>query len=59
VGGLLRFGRENPGLFRRVVDGYRRGRKADFLAPLWLEEMWDRPLDEVRRELGIVPASVH
>jgi ubiquinone biosynthesis protein COQ4 len=59
IGGLVRFGRENPGLFRRAVDAYRRGRKADFLAPLWLEEMWDRPLDEVRRELGIEPASVH
>ena len=29
------------------------------LAPLWLEEMWDRKLDDVRRELGIEPATVH
>ncbi len=56
IGGLLRFGFEERGLFIRVVDAYRRGKKAEFLAPLWLEEMWDRPLDEVRAELGIVPA---
>lgn len=55
-GGLARFGLANRGLFVRVVDAYRRGKKAEFLPPLWLEEMWDRPLDEVRAELGIVPA---
>jgi ubiquinone biosynthesis protein COQ4 len=59
IGGLLRFGREHPGLFRRAVDAYRRGRNAEFLAPVWLEEMWDRKLDDVRRELGITPATVH
>jgi ubiquinone biosynthesis protein COQ4 len=56
IGGLLRFGVSDRGLFVRVVDAYRRGRRAEFLAPIWLEEMWERPLDEVRAELGIVPA---
>lgn len=56
LGGLARFGIADRGLFVRVVDAYRRGRKAEFLAPLWLEEMWERPLDEVRAELHIVPA---
>lgn len=56
IGGLLRFGLADRGLFVRVVDAYRRGRRAEFLPPLWLEEMWDRPLDELRAELGIVPA---
>ena len=55
-GGLARFGFGDRGLFVRVVEAYRRGRKAEFLAPLWLEEMWERPLEEVRAELGIVPA---
>lgn len=56
LGGLARFGATERGLFVRVIDAYRRGRRAEFLAPLWLEEMWERPLDEVRAELGIVPA---
>lgn len=56
LGGLARFGASERKLFLRAVDAYRRGRRAEFLAPLWLEEMWDRPLDEVRAELGIVPA---
>lgn len=56
LGGLARFGATERGLLLRVIDAYRRGRRAEFLAPLWLEEMWERPLDEVRAELGIVPA---
>ncbi|MFO0684246.1 MAG: Coq4 family protein [Sandaracinus sp.] len=56
LGGLVRFGATERGLFVRVIDAYRRGRRAEFLAPLWLEEMWERPLDDVRAELGIVPA---
>lgn len=55
IGGLLRFGARDRSLWPMAIDGFRRGRAAEFLAPLWLEEMWDRPLDEIRRELGIRP----
>jgi ubiquinone biosynthesis protein COQ4 len=55
VGGLLRFGFRDHTLLPRVLDAYRRGRHAEFLPPLWLEEMWERPLTELRVELGIVP----
>jgi ubiquinone biosynthesis protein COQ4 len=56
VGALLRFGMRDRTMLPLAVDGFRRGRDAVFLPPLWLEEMWDRPLEDVRRELGIVPA---
>jgi ubiquinone biosynthesis protein COQ4 len=42
---------------RRVLDGYRRGRDAAFLPVIRFEEMWERPLDDVRRELRVRPAS--
>ncbi len=57
VGALLRFGLVDRSMLPMAVDGYRRGRRAEFLPPLWLEEMWDRPLEDVRRELGITPAA--
>lgn len=46
-----------PGEARRVLDGYRRGRDAAFLPVVRFEKYWERPLDEVRRELGVRPAS--
>jgi ubiquinone biosynthesis protein COQ4 len=57
VGALLRFGLADRAMLPMALDGYRRGRRAEFLPPLWLEEMWERPLEDVRRELGIVPAA--
>lgn len=57
LGALLRWGMRDRTMLPLAVDGFRRGRGAVFLPPLWLEEMWERPLEEVRRELGIVPAS--
>ena len=53
LGALLRWGLARPQLGRLAVEGYARGRRATFLAPLWLEEQWERPLAEVRAELGI------
>jgi ubiquinone biosynthesis protein COQ4 len=55
LGGLLRYGPTHPRYFGLVLDGFRRGRKAAFLPPIWLEEMWERPLVEVQRELGLTP----
>jgi ubiquinone biosynthesis protein COQ4 len=40
-----------------VLDGYRRGMETQFLPPVRFEEMWDRDLDDVRRELGVRPAA--
>jgi len=57
LGALLRFGLRDRSMLPLALDGYRRGRAAEFLPPLWLEEMWERPLDEVRRELGIVASA--
>lgn len=40
---------------RAIVEGWHLGRQAaPFFAVRW-EEMWDRPLAEVRAELGIAP----
>lgn len=54
-GGALRFGftRAHRGLFRAVVDGARRGSRAEFLPVVVWEDHFDRPLAEVRRDLGI------
>lgn len=42
---------------RRVWDGYRRGRDAAFLPVVRFEALWDRPVGEVRAQLGIRPAA--
>lgn len=40
-------------LFKAVVEGWGRGQRArPFFAVRW-EEQWDRPLADVRRELGV------
>lgn len=52
--GYLRFRREGMKDALPVVrDGYRRGRKAAFLPAVEWEVLLERPLDEVRRLLGI------
>jgi ubiquinone biosynthesis protein Coq4 len=35
------------------IQGYERGRRARFLLPLKLEEMWSQPLARLRRDLGL------
>lgn len=45
-----------PAAWRRVWDGYLRGRDAAFLAAVRFESMWDRPVEDLRRELRIRPA---
>lgn len=52
VGTLLRA----PRAAGDVWDGYLRGRAATFLPVVRFEDLWERPLEEVRRELGIRPA---
>ncbi len=36
-----------------VLRAYRRGKAAAFLPVVRFEDMWERPLEDVRRELGI------
>ncbi|MBC7172557.1 MAG: hypothetical protein H5U40_09035 [Polyangiaceae bacterium] len=55
LGGLARFGLANLHYFALALDGFRRGRRAAFLPAVWLEERWERPLGEVKRELGLDP----
>lgn len=54
LGGLARFGLADPGLFAHVARGYRRGKRAKALAPLFWESRWATPLADVRAELGLV-----
>lgn len=42
-----------PRIVPMAIEGYRRGRKAKFLPPLWLEERFEQPLAQVRAELGL------
>lgn len=43
----------SPRSIGSVLRGYRRGKAAAFLPVVRFEKMWSRPLEEVRRELGI------
>lgn len=45
---------EAPGLVR---EGFKRGKRAAFLAPVKWEALLELPLEEVRRRLGIEPSS--
>jgi len=53
--GSLRFTRPGNRLPQRCVEGFLRGRRAAFLPVVFFEEMWERPLNDVRRELGVTP----
>jgi ubiquinone biosynthesis protein COQ4 len=53
VGTLVR----SPKTFPRVWDGYRRGRRAKFLPPVRFEDRWAQDLDEVRKDLDVLPAA--
>lgn len=55
--GLLRWGWRYPSLFRAVRRAYSRGKNAAPLATVAWEDLWDVPLGEVRRRLGVQPGS--
>lgn len=38
-----------------ALEAYRDGRDAAPLMPVYWEDLWERPLDDVRRDLRIVP----
>ena len=56
---LLHHALTDPGTARRhlrqLVEGYVRGRSAKPFLSLDLEEMWHRPIADVRADLGITP----
>jgi ubiquinone biosynthesis protein COQ4 len=54
--GTLRWMPEHPSLPRAVLRGYRRGKEADFLPVVRVEELWELPLDEVRARLHLTAA---
>jgi ubiquinone biosynthesis protein COQ4 len=46
-----------PGSARMVYDAFERGASAAFLPVVRFEDMWERDLEDVRRELGVRPAT--
>lgn len=53
IAGVLRWSIVRPSLVLEAWRAYRRGARAAFLAPVRWEQHWERPLVEVRRELGL------
>ncbi len=51
--GSIRYAFHARGMFRKVIEGYRRGKRAKFLGAVRWEHLWERPLAEVRADLGI------
>lgn len=51
--GTIRFGLGRPRMFADAIRGYRRGSAATFLPTVRFEEMWEKKVEDVRRELGI------
>jgi ubiquinone biosynthesis protein COQ4 len=46
-----------PRVRRMILGGFRRGRRARWLPATDWAALLPRPLDEVRRELGVVPVD--
>ncbi len=53
----LRAGREFPGHRAMIRDGFRRAKRASWLPGADWETLLERPLDEVRETLGVVPVG--
>ncbi len=51
--GALKFGVEDRRIFGMTLDGFRRGKKAQFLPSVRWEDRWTRSLTDVRREFDI------
>lgn len=58
LAGTLRWGLQHPGMARLAWDGYQRGKAAKFLLAVHWEDLWEVPLETVRRDLEIAPAKV-
>ena len=57
--GTLKWSYARPDMVALTADGFRRGKHAAFLAPIYWEDRFERDLDDVRRELGVMPAKAH
>jgi ubiquinone biosynthesis protein COQ4 len=57
VAGAIRFFPKHPGVFRKVLNGYRRGKAARRLVTVRWEEMWELPLSEVRARYRVLPSA--
>jgi ubiquinone biosynthesis protein COQ4 len=57
LAGTLRWSLARPRLAREVVEGWRRGRRAEPMLAVRWEELWEVPLEEVRRRLRITPRA--
>lgn len=55
--GSLRWGLATRGLPRRTVEGYDRGKEAEFLAPVVWEDHWGDSLASVQRRYRIRPLA--
>ena len=53
VVGSARFVWRHPAILKLARQGYRRGRQADFLAPVRWEHHWDAPVNELRARYSI------
>lgn len=54
---FLKAGRESPEPRAMIRDGYRRAKRTSWLPGADWESLLERPLDEVRESLGIVPVE--
>jgi ubiquinone biosynthesis protein Coq4 len=61
--GLVHTVMHNPALatpaLEAIAQGWLNGQKAQPLLGVKWEEMWERPLDELRQEFNIIPYSTH
>jgi len=57
VFGLLRWGPIRPSTVAKVWRGARLGRDSTYLPTVRWEDHWERPLDELREELGLARAG--
>ena len=55
VAGALRWGATNPRVLARVLEGYRRGKKAKPMLALPWESLWKDDLEALRKHLRIEP----
>ena len=55
--GALRWARRDPTIVSRTLDGFRRGKRASFLASVRWEDHFARPLADVRRDFGVAPIN--
>jgi len=55
--GAVRFSRQHPGVIRKVLDGFRRGKAARSMITARWEDLWETSLSEVRERFAIRAAA--